>query len=336
MTSIKKVLLQHPNYSAKSLIRRAAAYKYISFDAFDTLIKRAVAKPEDVFLLAADLLIEREKLAIKPEQLAQARRNADIEAKKKKPHQEVTLDDIYAELPGEYQDIAPAYRAAELETERAVCHADPVMKKVYDWCREQHKKIIVISDIYLDQDFMAELLSRCGYTGYEALYVSSRYGVTKQSGALYGEVYKRSPLAKGQVLHIGDSIQRDLLQARRQHFSAKLIARDPQRSKYIKINDLPEEQRKVWRRLRTVINGYEDTQCRPSIGTALRSWALCCMGSADGCMARCGNTGKKSCSFWPGTAICFGRRTTACMAVTPQRTITCICQRRSCGRSRHG
>lgn len=261
MLSVKSIIFQHPNYNVESLIQSAAKYEYVSFDIFDTLIKRAVAKPDDVFLLAANVLIEREKLDISPEQLAQARRNAASEAYKKKTlHQEITLDDIYAELPGEYQDIALAYRAAELDTERTVCHADPVLKKVYDWCREQHKKIILISDMYLDQDFMAELLSRCGYTGYEALYVSSWHGVTKQSGALYGEVYKQIPFAKGQVIHIGDSITRDWLRARQQHFSSKLIARDPLRSKYIKINDLHEEQRKLWGRLRTVINGYEDTQ----------------------------------------------------------------------------
>ena len=264
MTVIKKFLSQHPNYTFDSLIRVVASYEYVSFDIFDTLIKRAVTSPHDVFLTAAKLLVEREKLDIEPEIIAQTRIRAETQARDQKPlNCEITLDDIYEAMPCEYREISPIYKAVELETEKMVCHADPVMKKVFDWCKTQQKKIVLISDMYLDKPFLTELLEYCGYDGYEALYISSQFGCTKKTGQLYDVVSKQLSLSKNQVIHIGDSLRGDWLRAKKHHLSAKLIARDPMRCKFIRIHDLYQAQKKTWNDLRSVFNGYEDTEWSP-------------------------------------------------------------------------
>lgn len=261
MVSIKSILLQHPNYTFKSMIQCVEKYEYVSFDVFDTLIKRSVANPTDVFLMAANLIVNRQNLNIEPEILAKARRDAAAEATKKiSSNREITFDDIYAAFPYEFSDVAFSYRLAELEIEQTVCHADPVMKRVYDWCKAKQKKIILISDMYLNEDFLADLLSRCGYDCYEALYVSSKWGSTKKNGNLYEEVYKKFLFTNGQAIHIGDSFKRDWLCSKKHHFSAKLIARDPMRSRFIKNFGLTKKQQDIWRMLRTVINGYEDIE----------------------------------------------------------------------------
>ena len=111
MTVIKKLLFQHPNYTFDSLVRVVASYEYVSFDIFDTLIKRAVASPHDVFLIAAKLLVKREKLDIEPEIIVQARIKAETLARGQKPsNSEITLDDIYEAMSCKYKEIAPLYK----------------------------------------------------------------------------------------------------------------------------------------------------------------------------------------------------------------------------------
>lgn len=110
MTVIKKFLSQHPNYTFDSLVRVIASYEYVSFDIFDTLIKRA--SPHDVFLIAAKLLFEREKLDIGPEEIVQVRINTETLARDQKPlNSEITLDDIYEAMSCEYKEIASIYKA---------------------------------------------------------------------------------------------------------------------------------------------------------------------------------------------------------------------------------
>lgn len=169
-------------------------YDFISFDVFDTLIKRSVPKPTDVF----DLISEEsgfKRRRIEAERIA--RQGSDLE--------DITLEDIYAHLPG--CDIEK-----EIKTERNVCYANPELLSFFNMAKDDGRHIIITSDMYLSAFVIGDILADAGYTGYEQLYVSSEYGLTKKSGHLYGSIIE--DLGTARIMHIGDNGLSDYVRAR--------------------------------------------------------------------------------------------------------------------------
>ena len=79
-------------------------------------------------------------------------------------------------------------------------------------CKESGKKIIIISDMYLDSSIIEEILQNCGYDLADVpIYVSSEYGKTKRSGNLFRTVLEHEEVEAGKVLHIGDNLISDYL-----------------------------------------------------------------------------------------------------------------------------
>lgn len=254
---IREWINKYPVCTADEIISRIKFYDYISFDVFDTLIKRAVARPEIVFGIAAGQVIRSQKIGIAEETLVHARIEAEKEARRRiNPEGEVTWDAICCCLNEKYPDIAPEYMEAELDVERRICHADPIIREVFNWCKEQRKKIVIISDMYLRKDSILELLALCGYSGFYAVFVSSDAGCRKATGRLYKTVLRELGISPDKIIHIGDSIKADCLTAKKCGIHAIHIARNPIRTKYIKIRGLDKAQRAKWVRMRSVMGGY--------------------------------------------------------------------------------
>jgi predicted HAD superfamily hydrolase len=89
------------------------------------------------------------------------------------------------------------------------------MYSVYRRCLDRRKSIVFISDMYLPQAAIGEILKNCGYSKYDALLVSSETGETKASGRLYDVALGRVAFAPKQWLHIGDNPYSDIRMARR-------------------------------------------------------------------------------------------------------------------------
>lgn len=190
---------------ADELIDRLSEYDVISFDAFDTLILRVFDTPSDVFRLLGHRLGEESFLKLR----AQAEREARKRYKDKTGEVgEINIHEIY-EILAEYIKIDPEFGARqELQAEKDCCFANPYLKHVFDELLRRNKEVIIVSDMYLPKDMMAELLESCGYTGYSRLYVSSDYRCTKLTGLLQKEVDKDYPDKK--IVHIGDNSVSDI------------------------------------------------------------------------------------------------------------------------------
>lgn len=198
-------------------------HKAVSFDIFDTLLERDVEKPVDVFLRVGDIVLG----AGKGEHFQKDRMAAESAARVKAPNGEVTLEDIYEELIAEgYEgETAEALKAQEVASERTGCFVKASMKPVYDAALQQGKTVFLVSDMYLPKEVIADMVEHCGYGGYEKLYVSNEYGVSKRSGKLFGEVLREYGLQKQDLVHVGDSIGADLLGARKAGVSALPVRR---------------------------------------------------------------------------------------------------------------
>ena len=71
----------------------------------------------------------------------------------------------------------------ERETELQVCCPNLPMKAIYEKALKGQKRILIVSDMYLEEPLIIKILERCGYHGYEKLYLSSAYGMCKSTAA---------------------------------------------------------------------------------------------------------------------------------------------------------
>ena len=130
------------------------------------------------------------------------------------------------------------------------------MKTVYDWCRENNKRIFIISDMYLPARVIKDILSVCGYQGWEKLYVSSDSGLRKSSGRLFTFAIQDSGILPKRHVHVGDSWKGDYFRALQAGMNAYKIVRHPVRSKYAKTMGLSHEHKAQYEKYQRVINDY--------------------------------------------------------------------------------
>jgi len=84
-------------------------------------------------------------------------------------------------------------------------------------------KTVLISDMYMHADQIAELLARAGVRPdlYDALYSSADIKLSKASGGVFGRVTEAADTS--QVLHVGDSLRGDYLKPREFGWRAMLM-----------------------------------------------------------------------------------------------------------------
>lgn len=184
------------------LFDKVKKYRYISFDVFDTLIKRSVAQPADLFELM--------EMMGAPKGFAEKRKQAEHRSweKTRKP---VTLNEIYDELRKCEDDKFAAMKAVEISLELSGCRANPIFAKLLCQCVEAGKTVVLVSDMYLPSEVISAMLEKCGITGYSKLYVSCEAKAGKRNGALYTKVLEDLGIQPRELLHIGDNFKSDFL-----------------------------------------------------------------------------------------------------------------------------
>lgn len=170
----------------------------ISFDIFDTLLKRNVPDPNQIFNI-----VEKKSGVFG---FAKKRIEAAQSAKCNAVNGEVTYDEIYAQIDGISDEQRNELKQLELDIEKKYLQANWEMKEIYDWCVNHHKKIIAVSDMYLPARKLNELLVENGFY-IEHIFVSCEEHASKRSGKLFDIVSKK--INTKNVLHIGDSWKGD-------------------------------------------------------------------------------------------------------------------------------
>ena len=212
----------------KSIIKKIQPYQYVSFDIFDTLLKRDVLHPEDIFDIVGKIHHDKSFRKIRTE----VERELRISSRK----EEITLDEIYNKLGSQYT----SYRDTELEVEKACLVPNPFMVPVYQYCVDNNKKIIITSDMYLPANFLKDILKNYHFF-YDYCFISCEYGAQKVSGRLLQKVLKTVSIKPNEVIHIGDSIRGDFLGARKLGIKSILIPKKVNNSHWIDLHD-PKQQ----------------------------------------------------------------------------------------------
>ena len=185
--------------------------KSFSFDIFDTCLVRSCGQPAIVFDLLAYRVLGNNDTVSHYIEFARIRREAETKARMSSAREEVTLDEIYSfcDFNGLTLTENEAIAVEEMKLEKELLY--PV-KKMLDKITGLHNQgisVAFISDMYLPESFILELLCLHGFWKEgDTLYLSSSWGKTKHSGTLYNCVVHPAKRTR-QWHHYGDNIYSD-------------------------------------------------------------------------------------------------------------------------------
>lgn len=220
--SFKNYLLAKKVFNLKTLLNKEFLdnYKTYSFDMFDTLVFRKIDPPEYIHQSTAhyirELLIEEKISGITIEKIVQTRyekewmlRNQCFNAGK---DYECELYDIIFETLTELNDahFATKYSKTvmdyEVASEKKVLYANPEALDTLKTLKENNKRVIVVSDMYLSKEDLIEILESCNLMHYiDEVYVSSVYGFSKGTGRLFSTLIQEEIIQPKETIHVGDN-----------------------------------------------------------------------------------------------------------------------------------
>jgi FMN phosphatase YigB (HAD superfamily) len=196
--------------------------KVVSFDVFDTLIKRGVLDPADVFRLIDENSI-RALLHISQDEFVELRKAAREALAVGGDAEEIPLRKRYEWLAaklGKPAALVDRLIALEEESDAKLCQRRHFGFEMYSMAVAAGKKVVFTSDTYYSSSFVRSILERAGYKVEGNLFVSSETGKTKLTGRLFGELAKQCGVRPEDIIHVGDSKQSDKVNAERAGLNA--------------------------------------------------------------------------------------------------------------------
>lgn len=192
-------------------IRHATAQaEIVSFDIFDTLVKRDYYEPD----YAKYLLPDRLGLSMSGEDFVKTRNQVEADLRiRKRFVGDVDLNEVYRELVKRLGLSFEPDELAELEFQIDLdgLHAKEVMVDLLNSLAEQGKTIYIISDTYYLEHQIRKLLEKAGITCRYELYVSSALQLRKDNGSMW-DMIKEDLSSTGSLekfIHIGDNVCSD-------------------------------------------------------------------------------------------------------------------------------
>ena len=203
--------------------------KVVSFDLFDTLVVRPFYRPSDMFQLLDKEFITKSKCnpIIR---FSKIRKESEMylrEEKYKEGIEEITLKEIYKHIEKEYKvdnSVIDYMMKREIEMELEFCKKRNTGFDLYSLAKELGKKVIVTTDIYLDEKTIKELLKINDYE-FDEVYISSVIRKTKSTGSLFDYVINKENVLSSEILHIGDNIQSDINRAEEKNINTAHLTR---------------------------------------------------------------------------------------------------------------
>ncbi|EOI0504327.1 HAD-IA family hydrolase [Campylobacter coli] len=187
-------------------------YVLFSFDIFDTLISRDVAKPNAVFLIMKqkmqnmnfplNLVKNFDRIRVGIEQYY-------YQNVCKNKHEDVNFDEIYNLLQ---QNFSLSFQQKEelmkleIDTEKEVLY--PIKKNIelIEQLVRSKKRVVLISDMYFNSSIIRIFLSKFSpIFNHIPIYMSSEFGLKKNSGNLFKAILNLEKVNPKKWIHYGDN-----------------------------------------------------------------------------------------------------------------------------------
>ncbi len=194
--------------------------KVVSFDVFDTLIRRTVGNPQNIFIDMEERMLSEDSRF--KGNFAYIRQAVEKKVRKKSKKQEIKLDEIYDEMRIFLNKDVDDVKKLEIVTEYQNCIPNEKVIELYNMLVEKGMRIILLSDMYLSKELIVSMLNKCGVEGYQHCFVSSDIGLTKREGDLFDYALKKTGYKPNEIIHIGDNPISDFFSPKRMGIRAFL------------------------------------------------------------------------------------------------------------------
>jgi O-antigen biosynthesis protein len=206
------------SFQMSLVLRKAQSKKVVSFDIWDTVLRRA-CDPDEVKFYAASVLLRSLQLSGASVELTAVevfRLRQLAEYRVADEHYEYSHGSMVREWlslcgvrsPPQAELLGQQVAEAEIAREIAITRVDPTMMAILEALPKTRK--IAISDFYFPSEILRRILAHHRVDKYfEAIYVSCDFMGTKRGGALFDEVLRREEVSAGDLLHVGDNTKAD-------------------------------------------------------------------------------------------------------------------------------
>ena len=184
------------------LARKLLEYDIVSFDIFDTLIFRPFNDPVDIFDIIG--------LKINDPTFKELRIKAEKISRDNSINREVTIYDIYEEMSKLKNIEKDKLINLEIDTELEFCFANSYMKQVFEILKYNNCCIIATSNMYLPKNIILRLLDKCGYMGFDQVFVSCDYKISKGNNGQLFKYISKNYIKNRTVIHVGDNYKMDV------------------------------------------------------------------------------------------------------------------------------
>ena len=104
-------------------------------------------------------------------------------------------------------------KQCEMQVESEYLYPRKPIEELFNFAVSSGKRVIIVSDMYLPAWFLESVLQKNRYKGYEKLYVSNEYMMSKDTKRLLCKVIDdmaESGVSANEILHIGDNPVADI------------------------------------------------------------------------------------------------------------------------------
>lgn len=191
----------------------------VSFDIFDTLFERYIEPPERVKDIATvrfcKALKKLKGIETSPEMVLALRHSIETRLRQDALGSGHDYECAFSTLAREMvREILGAFDEqlfstlidCELSVEKEVLYVKDGMIDIIIWLKSIGKKLIAVSDMYLDQAYIAEIFREKGLDPYfDKIYVSSMNKFGKHSGRQFMHIILNETTVPNRIVHIGDN-----------------------------------------------------------------------------------------------------------------------------------
>lgn len=155
----------------------------------------------------------------------------------------MSIDDIYFELISLFpsdENTPELLKKTELELLQRNITPRKEIQEIYCNLIRQGKKISIVCDTYYPSWVIEAILVKCGFIGYEKLWVSCEYGVSKRDEQMWNLVY--AEYDSGKHIHVGSDVYADWYTLERRGASSLWVMSAEEAYRLSKEYDLEDSQ----------------------------------------------------------------------------------------------
>jgi FMN phosphatase YigB (HAD superfamily) len=211
-TADKSYIFINYHKTAEQLFNELRNFDVVSFDVFDTVLRREFTEPDYAKYRVGEYL-NSQSVVSSPQHFIKLRNAAELELRKQQQFKgDVSIVDVYKRLADYFVcdvEQAMAYMQLEFSFDLEQIKAKDEMVSLVHRLADLGREIWFITDIYYTQQQVESMLRKIGLTMPYRLFVSSEMGMRKDSGTMWQFI---KDLLAGQEInhiHVGDSVRSD-------------------------------------------------------------------------------------------------------------------------------